>query len=83
MLEFDPSGRVVLHAAAFLVGSARIDIDATPLPGDRTHVRIDERPAHRSPWQLVRPALATLMFVRNIETLRRLEATARERVPTG
>lgn len=73
VLAYEPAGRLVLQAAAFLVGTARIELTYTPHGETATHVRLDERPVQRSRWQLVRPLVDVLMWVRNVETLRRLE----------
>ena len=76
VLAYDPAGRLVLQAAAFLVGTARIELTYAPRGPGATHVRLDERPVERSRWQLLRPVVDVLMWVRNVETLRRLEKVA-------
>lgn len=75
---YEPDVQLELEAHAWPAGTARIVMRAEPAPGG-VHVSIDEAP-HRGPAKLLHnPATDLAIKVRNVETLRRLEAQARRR----
>lgn len=76
--EYDPDAKLALEAHAWPAGTAGIVITAQSR-GTDTEVAIDEAPL-RGPARLVHnPVLDLLIKLRNVETLRRLEAVARRR----
>lgn len=75
---YEPDLRLELEAHAWPAGTARIVLRAEPAP-EGTLVSIDEAP-HRGPARrLHNPAADLAIKIRNVETLRRLEALARRR----
>ena len=78
-LVYEPDRRLELEAHAWPAGTARIDLRAEPVE-DGTLVTIDEHPLRGPARALHNPALDALIWVRNVETLRRLESAARRRV---
>ena len=78
-LAYEPDRRLELEAQAWPAGSARIEVRAEPVE-DGTLVTIDEHPLRGPARSLHNPALDALIWVRNVETLRRLESAARRRV---
>jgi Polyketide cyclase / dehydrase and lipid transport len=75
---YEPDRRLELEAHAWPAGSARIELRAEPVDGG-TLVSIDEHPLRGLASTLHNPALDLLIKLRNVETLRRLEALARRR----
>ena len=76
--RYEPDRRLELEAHAWPAGSARIELRAEPVDGG-TLVSIDEHPLRGLASTLHNPALDLLIKLRNVETLRRLEALARRR----
>ncbi len=71
ILRWDPPRQVVLEARGWLLGTARIEIVATP-HGTGSEVRVSENP-NRGPALLIPKRVRdALIVVRNTETLRRL-----------
>ncbi len=71
MLEWDPPRRMVIQPKGWPIGEARVQIDVKPR-GDGCVVRITEK-AVKGPGVLVPPALLDIgLYIRNVETLRRL-----------
>jgi NAD(P)-dependent dehydrogenase (short-subunit alcohol dehydrogenase family) len=77
-IAYEPDRRLALEAQAWPAGSASIVITAEPADGG-TLVTIDEAPNRGLAKTLHNPLLDLLIKMRNVETLRRLEAKARER----
>lgn len=76
--RYEPDSRLALEAHAWPAGTAGIVITAEAR-GTDTEVAIEEAPL-RGPARLMHnPALDLLIKLRNVETLRRLEAVARRR----
>ncbi|MBE7163359.1 MAG: SRPBCC family protein [Williamsia herbipolensis] len=69
-LEWAPGRRAVFEARGWPLGEARVEIDVRA-SGTGSVVRITEYPV-RGPGRLLRPLLEPFLFVRNVETLRRL-----------
>jgi uncharacterized protein YndB with AHSA1/START domain len=82
VLESDPPRRIVLEARGRPLGIARIEIRLEP-EGSATKVTMVEDVVRPTPARTMSPALSPLIHSRNVETLRRLEELARERVATG
>jgi hypothetical protein len=78
-LAYEPDHRLELEAHAWPAGSARIELRAEPVE-DGTLVTIDEHPLRGPARTLHNPALGALIWIRNVETLRRLESVTRRRV---
>ena len=76
---YEPDHRLDLEAHAWPAGSARIELRAEPIE-DGTLVTITEHPLRGLARTLHNPALDLLIWLRNVETLRRLESHARHRV---
>jgi hypothetical protein len=76
--DYEPDRCLELEAHAWPAGSARIVITAQEQDGG-TLVSIEEHPARGIAARLHNPALDLLIKARNVETLRRLEAHARDR----
>ncbi len=76
-VAYEPHTRLELEAHAWPVGTARIVLTAEPVE-DGALVTIDEAP-RRGPARVAHPLLAVALRLRNVETLRRLEAQARLR----
>jgi hypothetical protein len=75
---YEPDARLELEAHAWPAGTAGIVLTAEPVE-DGTRVAIDEAP-RRGPARLLHnPLAAAAIRLRNVETLRRLEAQARLR----
>jgi hypothetical protein len=75
VLAFErPDGPVVLKAKAWPTGAGRVTITATPDPSGGTEVVIDEVPIAGPAKTFYSPALDALVHLRNIESLRRMEA---------
>ena len=71
VLEWDPSSRFVIQAAGWPMGEARVRLEVEP-HRDGCRVRIHET-AVKGPGTLIpKPLLHSFLWVRNIETLRRL-----------
>jgi hypothetical protein len=79
-LEWDRGHRAVFQARGWPLGEARVAIDVRP-SGDGCLVRIIEYP-ERGPGRLIRWALEPFLFIRNIETLRRLRELSEGRAGT-
>jgi Polyketide cyclase / dehydrase and lipid transport len=77
--KYDPDHRLELEAHAWPAGTVRIDLRAEPVE-DGTLVTIDEHPLHGPARTVHNPALDALIWIRNVETLRRLESVTRRRV---
>jgi hypothetical protein len=77
-LTYEPDRRLELEAHAWPAGTARIDLRAEPVR-DGTLVTIDEHPLRGAAATVHNPATELLVHLRNVETLRRLEASARRR----
>ena len=78
VVECIPPSRLVLQAAAWPAGEARIVFDLTAA-GTGTEVRMAERP-DRGPGAWVdNPLQRKLLFARNVETLNRLAAIVENR----
>jgi len=75
---YEPDRRLELEAHAWPAGSARIELRAEQVDGG-TLVSIDEHPLRGLASTLHNPALDLLIKLRNVETLRRLEALALRR----
>jgi Polyketide cyclase / dehydrase and lipid transport len=75
---YEPERRLELEAHAWPAGTARIELRADQVQ-DGTLVTIDEHPLRGVARTLHNPALDLLIKVRNVETLRRLDARARRR----
>lgn len=76
-LSYEPDTRLELEARAWPAGTAGIVLRAEPVEAG-TQFSIDEAP-RRGPARLIHPAAAALITLRNVETLRRLEAQVRLR----
>lgn len=77
-LAYEPDRRLELEAHAWPAGTAGIVLEAEPV-AEGTRFSIDEAP-RRGPARLVHnPLAAAVIALRNVETLRRLEAQARLR----
>jgi uncharacterized protein YndB with AHSA1/START domain len=75
--ELDPGRRIVLDAAASVLGPARVTLELTE-EGDGTHVTMVEDPAGKfAPLRLV-PAVHLAIKLRNVEALRRLRRLAED-----
>ncbi|NRG40662.1 SRPBCC family protein [Rathayibacter sp. VKM Ac-2835] len=71
VLEWDPSSRFIIQAAGWPMGEARVRLEVEP-HRDGCKVRIHET-AVKGPGTLIpKPLLHSFLWVRNIETLRRL-----------
>lgn len=71
VLEWDPPRRMVMQPHGWPMGEARVTIEAKPR-GVGCVVRLTEK-AVKGPGALVPPALLDpVLYVRNVETLRRL-----------
>lgn len=84
LLEWEPSRRMVIQAAGWPIGEARVTLEARPVRGGCL-VRIQEKPVKGPGVLIPKPLLDVPLHVRNIETLRRLAYVAegrREIVPT-
>lgn len=78
VLEWDPPHRMVMQPAGWPIGEARVTIEAKPR-GAGCVVRITERPM-KGPGALIpRPLTDPALYVRNVETLRRLAFIAEGR----
>lgn len=78
VLDWDPPRRMVMQAAGWPVGEARITVEAKPR-GAGCVVRITEE-AVRGPGALIpKPVLDIGLHARNVETLRRLAFIAEGR----
>jgi uncharacterized protein YndB with AHSA1/START domain len=81
VLESDPPRHIVLEARGRPLGIARIEITLEP-DGSTTKVKMVEEVVRPTPARTMSPALNPLIHSRNVETLRRLEELAKERVGT-
>lgn len=71
VLEWDPPRRMIIQAAGWPMGEARVRLEVEPHPRG-ARVRIHEA-AVKGPGTLVpKPLLHAVLWLRNIETLRRL-----------
>jgi uncharacterized protein YndB with AHSA1/START domain len=78
VLEWDPPRRMVIQPAGWPIGEARVAIDAKPR-GEGTLVRIREQ-AVKGPGSLLPDIVLDVpLYVRNVETLRRLAYIAENR----
>ncbi|MFB2556667.1 SRPBCC family protein [Herbiconiux liangxiaofengii] len=78
VLEWDPPRRMVIQPAGWPIGEARVSVEAKPR-GEGTLVRLREQ-AVRGPGSLVPSAVLDVpLYVRNVETLRRLAYIAENR----
>lgn len=75
---YEPDLRLELEAHAWPAGTARIVLRAEAVP-DGTRVSIEEAPQRGPAKRLHNPAADLAIKLRNVETLRRLEAQARRR----
>jgi hypothetical protein len=73
---YEPDRRLELEAHAWPAGTARIELRAEPVQ-DGTLVTIDEHPLRGAAARVHNPAADVVIHVRNLETLRRLEACVR------
>lgn len=80
-LEWSAPRRAVFQARGWPLGEARVAIEVKPSGGGSV-VRITEYPTH-GPGRLVRALLEPLIWIRNVETLRRLREIAEGRRRTG
>ncbi len=76
----EPLERLVLRAQAWPFGAAAITITLRAR-GSRTEVTLDEELSEGPVLLLHNPLTDALVHLRNIETLRRLEAVVRRRTP--
>jgi hypothetical protein len=76
-LECDPDSRLKLEAHAWPAGSLHIEIQVLPSPTGCTVV-IEEHPKKGILRTLHNPLVDLAIKLRNVETLRRLEARVRE-----
>lgn len=76
--QYEPDRRLALEAHAWPAGTAGVVI-TTEAKDDGTLVSIDEAPLRGPARRVHNPLLDALIKVRNVETLRRLEAQARGR----
>ena len=82
MLEWDPPRRMVIQPQGWPIGEARVTIDVKPRKYGCV-VRIDER-AVKGPGALVpAPLLDIPLYLRNIETLKRLAYIAEGKAQNG
>ena len=81
VLESEPPRRIVLEARGRPLGIARIEITLEP-EGSATKVMMTEVVVRPVTARTMNPALSPLIHSRNVETLRRLEELAKERVGT-
>ena len=82
VLEYDPPRSMVMQPAGWPIGEARVTLEVKPR-GDGCVVRITER-AVRGPGSWIpAPALDVALYIRNIETLRRLAYIAEGRDANG
>ena len=72
VLEFDAPHRIVLRAYARPLGVARVTVTARPSE-DKTIVAISEEPEKGTRMRALTRLIDPLVFVRNAESLRRLE----------
>lgn len=79
--EWIPGERAVFQARGWPLGEARVALDVRP-SGTGSVVRITEYP-ERGPGAWIRPLLEPLLFVRNVETLRRLREVSEGRRRTA
>lgn len=77
-LGYEPDARLALEAHAWPAGTAGIVMTAEAVAGG-TRVSIDEAPLRGPAKRLHNPVADLLIKLRNVETLRRLEAQARRR----
>lgn len=73
-LEWTPSRRAVFQARGWPLGEARVAIDVRP-SGDGCVVRLTEYP-EQGPGRALRWLLEPALFIRNVETMRRLRDMA-------
>jgi hypothetical protein len=83
MVAYDPGGPVVLKARGWPAGAARVTITAEPLPDGGSEVTMDEEPIEGPAVRLRNPGLDALLHLRNVESLRRLEAALRSKAGEG
>lgn len=74
----DPDARLQMEAHAWPAGTAYIELLTTPTEGGTT-VSIEEHPLRGIAKLLHNPVFDRLIYLRNVETLRRLERLARAR----
>lgn len=72
VLAVDPDRRLELEARAWPAGTARIELRLEPT-GEVTRVSIEEHPLRGPGGRLHNPLFDLIVWVRNIETLRRLD----------
>ena len=72
VLELDVPHRIVLRAYARPLGVARVTISARP-SGDKTIVAISEEPEKGTRMRVLTRLIDPVVFMRNVESLRRLE----------
>lgn len=76
VLEVEPPRRILMLAHFRPVGSARIELVVEP-DGAACEVTMTEQPVGPTPMALLGPLVDPLLSLRNVESLRRLEAAAR------
>lgn len=82
VIESEPPHRLVLEARGRPLGIARIEIELKP-QGSDTVVSMTEYAVRPEPAKRLNPVLDPFLHSRNVETLRRLEELALERVGTN
>ena len=82
VLEWDPPRRMVIQPKGWPIGEARVTLDVKPR-GAGCVVRIEEK-AVKGPATLVPPAILDVgLYLRNVETLRRLAYIAEGKADNG
>ena len=79
VLEVDPPRKLVLHARARPLGTAKVTLLLTP-QGDATHVTMREEAGDPLSRLAINPLTDWLVHHRNVESLRRLKGIAETRV---
>lgn len=72
VVAVEPNVRLELDARAWPVGRARVQIELTPLPGDRTRIRMTEMVAGGPAKLVPQAAVDPMLRARNRESLRRV-----------
>ena len=79
VLEVDPPRKLVLHARARPLGTAKVTLLLSP-QGDATHVTMREEAGDPLSRLAINPLTDWLVHHRNVESLRRLKGIAETRV---